>query len=190
MDARLAQLLPLKKGSAMFSTFRTTLDAEDRGILEIGMNVVVMQAAAVVVPLLMMGGAYFAMGRGPMGMPWYLIVVPILAAIFGFVMTGWIDKRTKVRVIIDSKTGKLLIHVAGDQFQIEMADVVRAGFDERVRQTTNTEDTNTITVGNNMESRLELVMKDGKRIPAGGYQTFYSQGDRAKMVAAINSALG
>lgn len=174
----------------MFSTFRNTLDADDRGVLEIGMNVVLMQAAAVIVPLLMMGGAYFGMGRGPMGMPWYLIAIPILVAIFGFVTTGWIDKRTKVRVIIDSKAGKLLIHVAGAQSQIVMADIVRAEFDERIRQTTNTEDTNTITVGNNMESQLQFVMKDGKHIPAGGYQTFYSKGDQAKMVAAINSTLG
>ena len=72
-----------------------------------------------------------------MGMPWYLIAVPILVAIFGFVSTAWIDKRTKVRVIIDSKAGKLLIHVAGDQSQVVMADIVRAEFDERVRQPIN-----------------------------------------------------
>ena len=162
----------------MFSLYKSALDSEDRVVLEIGMNALLMQAAAVVVPLLMMGAAYFAMGRGPMGMPWYLIAGPIFVAVFGFFVTGWMCKRTKVQVTVDSKAGKLLVNAGGSQSEIAMADVARAEFGV----TTDSED--------NSVSRLEFVMKNGERIPAtSSYSNMYGRGDQAKMVAAITSAL-
>lgn len=163
----------------MISTFKQSRDAEGRDVVELAMNAMIFKAAAIVIPLIFLAMAYAALGGGPMGFPWFMIVVPLVFAVIGYFLVGWICNRTKLRITIDGKAGKLLVDTAGGQSELRLADTAKAEF--------------SAASGSEGSAvyRLEFVMKNGERVPATAiYANVYGPGDRAKTVAVINAALG
>lgn len=162
----------------MISFFKQERDSEGREVVEIGMNAMLFQISAIAGPLVLLVVAYFVIGRGPLGMPWYLIVGPIALGVIAYPVVLWMCRRSKVRVTIDSKAGKLIVGTSAGQSEIRVSDLAKAEF-------TSQSDSEGTTL-----YRLEFIMRDGGRVPATTmYTNAYSLGDQAKAVAAINAAL-
>ena len=112
----------------MFSIFKQERDSQGREFVEMGMNAALFKIVAIAGPLAFLGFAYFAMGWGPMGMPWYLIAAPVVFAAIGYPMSAWMSRRSIFRITIDSKAGKLLVGTSGGQSEVRIADVEKAEF--------------------------------------------------------------
>ena len=161
----------------MISIFKEARDADGRTVVEIGMNSMLFQISAITWPLVLIVVAYFAVGTGPQRLPLYLIAGFIVIGAIAYAVAGWMGKRTKVRITIDGKAGKLLVATSDGQSEVHMADVASAGF--------------TAASGESGVYRLEFVMKNGERVPATTtYTNAYSLSVQAKTVALINAALG
>ena len=163
----------------MISIFKLERDSEGREVVEIGMNAMLFKISAIGGPIVFLGFAYFAVGTGPMGLPWFLIAGPIALGAIAYAAVVWMSGRLKVRVTIDSKAGKLLVGTSAGQSEFRLVDVAKAEFgaDSGGEGAT--------------VYRLEFVMRTGERVPATSmYSTVYTLGDQAKTVAAINAALG
>ena len=97
----------------------------------------------------------------------------------GAIAAAWMCRRSKVRVTVDGKTGKLLVETSAGVSEIRIADVAKAEFGMRA------------SGKGSAVYRLELVLKNGERVPAtASYFSAYSLGDQAKTTAAIDAAVG
>ena len=162
----------------MISIFKQERDSEGREVIEIGMNAMLFQILAIVAPLVFLGTAYYGVGTGPMGLPWFLIAAPIAFGAIGYAAVVWMSSRSKVRITIDGKAGKLLVGTSAGQSEVSIADVAKAEFGA------NSDSEGSVVY------RLEFVMRSGERVPATSiYSNAYALGDQAKTVAAINAAL-
>lgn len=163
----------------MYSMFKQERDPEGREVIELGIDTRILIGAAMIVPIAFMAMAYFTVGQGPMGLPWFMVAAPIAFAAIGGGMAFWMASRTKVRITVDRLAGKLLVATAGGLSEVRIADLANAEFAAK-----------SLSEGGTVH-RLEFVMKDGTRVPATStYSNSYSPGNQAKTVAAINATLG
>jgi hypothetical protein len=163
----------------MISIYKEECDPEGRTVVEISMNGKLFGIMAIVGPLALMGATYYFVGRGPIGMPWFMVAGPIVIGALGYAMVTWMGKASRVRVTIDRAAGKLLVATSAGQSEVRIADLAGAAFG-----------TNSDSDGSPVY-RLEFVMKNGEPVPAtSAYFSAYGPDDRAKMAAAINNSLG
>ena len=163
----------------MISIFKQERDPQGREVVQIGMNPMLFQVAAIGGPLALIGTAYFTVGQSPIGMPWFLVAGPIAIGVIGYAAVSWMSRRSNVRITIDAKAGKLLVGTSSGQAEIRMVDVAKAEFGSS-------------SAGEGPTVyRLEFVMRSGERVPAtAAYFNAYALGDQAKTVGAINGSLG
>ncbi len=172
------------EGSPIWSS---SLDSysEGRETVQIGMNATLFRIAAIAGPIVFLGVAYYALGGQPMGMPWFLVAAPVIFAAIAYATVTWMCGRSRVRVTMDRKAGKLLVGTSEGKSEVRIADVEKAEFGME-----KTEPGPELGDQGSTLYRLEFVMKSGERVPATSmYTNMYARGDQARMVAAINAAL-
>ena len=170
----------------MFSVYKQERDAEGREVIDIGMDVKRVKAMLMAAPVVFVLAGYFFMGMPLIPMAMMLAFLLAAFAVIGFPSLAKIASMSKLRVALDSKSGRILVGSADGPSEIRMADLAKAEFGSRISTSTDSDNnTRETTV-----YRLEFVRKNGERVPAtAAYSGVYSLDDQGKMVAAINAAL-
>lgn len=162
----------------MVSIFRQGRDSEGREFVEIGMNGLLFKGAVLALPLVFAFLAWYLMGRGPRGLPWFVFAAPLAFAVVGYSMMSWMGRQSKVRVTVDPGRGVFLVDTSRGRSEIAMADVAAAEF------------ASSAMAGGASALRLEFVLKNGSRVPATSLASrVYGPGDRVAFLAPLESAL-
>jgi len=169
----------------MFSCYKLERDAEGREVIELGMDLKRAQAALIAAPSVFVLAGYF------MGMPLIMMAVMLVfllatVAVIGFPLLARMAPMSRLRITLDSKTGRFLVATASGQTEIRMADLAKAKFGSSISTHTWSDNRTTRTT----VYRLEFVKKNGQRVPAtAGHSSLYSRVHQEQVVAAINAAL-
>ena len=170
----------------MFSNCKQERDAEGRDVIELGMDLKRAKIMLMAAPAVFVLAGYFFLDIPALVMFFMLAFVLAAIAVIGFPALATIAEGSKVRVTLDSKTGRLLVETASGQAEIRMADLEKAEFGASV--STRTDSNNNVT--ETTVYRLEFVKRNGERVPATDmYSSSFSFAHREQMVSAINAAL-
>ena len=170
----------------MFSTCKQEQDAEGREVIELGMDLKRAKAALMAAPVVFVLMGYFFMHMPIIAMVAMLAFLMAAFAVIGFPFVALAANRSKLRVTLDRKEGRILVETASGQAELRMADLAKAEFSSSISTSTDSDNnTRETTV-----YRLEFVKKNGERVPATAARSnVYSLAHQELMVAAINSAL-
>ena len=134
--------------------------------------------AAVIVPLVAIGVMHMVFAGGPLGAPWWLYIGFAALGALSIVFLLWFGARSLVRVVVDRQKSSLVVQTRDGRTELPMADLEGAAIGSIAGQEAST------------GYRLELVRRNGERIPAtASYFSFYREGDRARVIDAINQEL-
>jgi hypothetical protein len=169
----------------MFSIYKQERDTEGREVIDLGMDLKRVKAMLLAAPVVFVLVGYF------MGMPLIMMAVMLVfllatITVIAFPVLARMAPMSKLRITLDSKSGRILVESADGPSEIRMADLAKAEFSSSISTRTDSDfNTRETTV-----YRLEFVKKNGERVPAAaGRSNVYSLAHQEQTVAAINAAL-